>query len=160
MDEHKKLIDMIQDFDTAMLVTHHPQHGVDARPMAIAEVDSDGGLWFVSNRHSGKMADIAADSHAAVTLQSGSKFVSISGKLKPVDNRQKVRDLWQESWKVWFPKGVDDRSIILLNLIPDSGEYWDNSGFQGAKYLLKAGKAYLQGSTPDSSKDEHARVSM
>lgn len=132
MDEHKKLTDMIQDFDTAMLVTHHPQHGVDARPMAIADV----------------------------TLQGGNKFVSLSGKLQTTEDRAKVRELWQESWNVWFPKGVDDPSIVLLNLKPERGEYWDNSGFQGAKYLLKAGKAYLQGSTPNSTKDEHSRVSM
>ena len=160
MDEHKKLTDLIEDFNTAMLVTHHPQHGVDARPMAIAQVDHDGAMWFISDRHSGKMEDIAADSNAAVTLQGGNKFVSLSGKLRTIDDRAKVGELWQESWKVWFPEGVDDPAIILLKLTPERGEYWDNSGFQGAKYLLKAGKAYLQGSKPTTSKDEHARISM
>ena len=160
MDTREKLMDMMDNFDTAMLVTHHPTHGLDARPMAIAGLEEDGSLWFATKKHSGKMIDIKADSHAAVTLQGGQRFISMSGTIRVVEDRARIEELWQESWKVWFPGGKSDPSLTLLHLLPSHGEYWDNSGFQGVKYLVKAGKAYVQGDTPDTSRDEHARVSM
>ena len=39
MDTHKKLIDLLKDFDTAMLVTRGDDRSLDARPMAVAQVD-------------------------------------------------------------------------------------------------------------------------
>lgn len=160
MNEHKKLLDIVEDFDTAMMVTSHPNHGLDARPMAIAEMDEAGSLWFVSSKHSGKMIDIKEDAHSAITLQSSSKYVSISGVVRVVNDRAKVEQLWNEAWKVWFPEGKSDPSIVLLQFLPQHGEYWDNSGFKGVKYMVQAGKAYLQGDTPQPDKDQHARVSM
>lgn len=160
MDPRDKLLNMIDNFDTAMLVTHHPRHGLDARPMAIAQMEEDGSLWFATSKDSGKMIDIDADSHVAVTLQGGNQFISMSGSIRVSDDQAKINEIWQEAWKVWFPGGKTDPSITLLHLIPDRGEFWDNSGFQGVKYLMKAGKAYVQNSTPNVEQDEHARISM
>ncbi|WP_349676978.1 pyridoxamine 5'-phosphate oxidase family protein, partial [Rhodopirellula sp. UBA1907] len=69
MNTHEKLIDLIQDFDTAMLITKADDGGMDARPMAIAEATDDGQLWFVTNRNSGKIAELMLDRDVAVTMQ-------------------------------------------------------------------------------------------
>lgn len=39
-------------------------------------------------------------------------------------------------------------------------EHWDNSGFAGMKYILKAGIAYLQRQQPGSDAREHASVAL
>ncbi len=36
MDTHRKLMDLLHDFDSAMLVTRGDDGSLDARPMAIA----------------------------------------------------------------------------------------------------------------------------
>ena len=61
--------------------------------------------------------------------------------------------LWRETWKTWFPKGQDDPDLALLRVTGDQGEYWDNSGASGIKYLIEAGKAYLNGKRPDLADD-------
>jgi hypothetical protein len=45
---------------------------------------------------------------------------------------------------------------------PDAGEYWDNSGTSGVKYLIEAGKAYLSGEKPDVATDSkiHGKVKL
>lgn len=160
MSTHEKLIDLIQDFDTAMLVTKTDDAGLDARPMAIAEATEEGHLWFVTNRNSGKIAELMLDRDVAVTMQGSSKFVTLAGRCRVIDDRSKVEQLWKEAWKVWFPEGKNDPSITLLRVEPDRGEYWDNSGFTGIRYLLRAGKAYVQGEKAETDEKINATVSM
>ena len=160
MDTEAKFMDMLEHFDTAMLVTHNASGGLDGRPMAIAELDSDGGLWFVASNDSGKMVDIAKDSDVAVTLQASKKFLTLSGKAAIVNKRDKISELWKKEWQAWFPKGKDDPAIRLIHVVPSRGEYWDNSGFQGLKYRFEAGKAYLQGEKASTGEDIHADVSL
>lgn len=160
MDTHQKLIDLLHDFDTAMLVTRSDDGSLAARPMAIAQVEDDGHVWFVTDRNSGKIADLRLDSDVAVVMQSRNKFVSLSGIAHAVDNSVKLDELWNEAWKVWFPEGKDSNSLVLLRIEPGRGEYWDNAGLTGVKYLLKSGKAYLQGERPQTDPSTNASVSL
>ncbi|EMI44500.1 pyridoxamine 5'-phosphate oxidase family protein [Rhodopirellula sp. SWK7] len=160
MDTHKKLIELLNDFDNAMLVTRSSNGSLESRPMAIAEVEPDGDVWFVTNRNSGKVADLMLDNEVAVTMQSSRKFATISGKAHAVDDRAKLDELWSEAWKVWFPEGKSSDSIVLLKVEARHGEYWDNSGTDGLRYLIKAGKAYMQGERPQPDESINASVSM
>ena len=158
MDTHEKLIDLIQDFSTAMLVTCSDDGSLDARPMAVAQAEDDGQIWFVTDRNSGKVEDLLLDSEVAVTMQGSGKYVSLSGTAHPADVRAKLDELWSEAWKVWFPEGKASESIVLLRIEPTRGEFWDNSGLTGVKYLLKAGKAYLQSERPSTDSATNAAV--
>ncbi len=160
VNTQQKLIDLLKDFDTAMLVIRGSDGSLDARPMAVAQVEENGQIWFVTDRNSGKIAGLMLDSEVAVVMQSSNKFVSLSGNARVIDDRAKLNELWKESWKVWFPEGKSSESIVLLDIIPSRGEYWDNSGLQGAKYLLKAGMAYLQGERPETEAEVNASASF
>jgi general stress protein 26 len=130
--------------------------------MALAEVEPDGTLWFATGRHSGKVDELTGDSHVAVTMQSSTKFVSLSGTATEVDDRQRIARLWKVEWKVWFPGGKDDPELVLLRVNGTRGEYWDNSGTSGLKYLIEAGKALVTGTKPDVGDDPkvHAKVDL
>ncbi len=157
-----KLHDLLEDFDAAMLVTRTQDGQLRSRPMMLAEVDSEGGLWFVTGRDSAKMDELAQDHHVNVAMQSKRKFVSISGQVRTVDDRDKVAELWNEMWRVWFPGGKGDPNLLLLKVDGEMGEYWDNSGTSGVKYLIEAGKAYLRGTRPDVEGDTkiHGKVDL
>jgi len=160
MDTHAKLLEMLREFDTAMFVTHANDSQLAARPMAIARVEDSGAMWFISDRSSGKMDDLQSDHCVAITLQSSNQYVSLSGKVNISMDRSKVKELWREGWKVWFPDGPDDSSICLLHVVPVFAEYWDNKGNEGLKYILKAGTAYLKGERPKIEENMNATVSM
>jgi general stress protein 26 len=95
-------------------------------------------------------------------MQSKTKFVSLSGTAATVDDREKLSRLWKVEWKVWFPGGKDDPNLVLLRVDGSAGEYWDNSGTSGLKYLIEAGKALLTGTRPDVADDPkvHGKVSL
>lgn len=144
-----------------MLVTRSTAGELRARPMAVAQVEADNDLWFVTGTGSGKMDEIAADPHVCVTFQSSSQFLSLSGQATLVRDRQKIDQLWNEAWKVWFPEGKQDPSLALLRVEAHEGEYWDRSGVEGLKYLFQAGKAYLQGTRPETDQQQqHRKVDL
>jgi hypothetical protein len=84
------------------------------------------------------------------------------GKATPVDDRARIAKLWKVEYKVWFPGGQDDPEIVLLRVDGAIGEYWDNSGTSGLKYLVEAGKALLSGTRPDADNDPkiHGKVDL
>lgn len=155
-----KLNDLLNEFGVAMLVTRGLDGDLRGRPMALAEARPDGSLWFATDRHSAKVDELARDNHVVVTMQSKTKFVSLSGTATAVDDRETLARLWKVEWKVWFPGGKDDPNIVLLRVDGSAGEYWDNSGTSGLKYLIEAGKSLLTGSRPDFGDDPkiHGKV--
>lgn len=156
----EKYRELLEGFDMAMLVTRTDDGDLRGRPMAVADLDEDGSLWFLTQRDAPKIDEIAHDSHVGVVMQGDFKYISISGKAKTVEDRAKVAELWSEGWKTWFPGGKDDPKLQLLKVEPNAGEYWDNSWSSGIKYLFKAGKAFLTGTRPDVEGDPkiHGKV--
>lgn len=155
--QSKKLVDLIHQFDNAMLITHDGDR-LDARPMAIAKAEGDGGLWFVTDRQSSKVMEITASTNVGVTMQGHAEFVYLSADALVLDDRVMLEKLWQDAWRIWFSDGIDDPAIVLLHIVPRSGEYWDNSGLSGWKYQLKAGLAYFQGEAPVIDDEINSKV--
>ena len=155
----KHLHDVVNDFDVAMLVTY-ATNAMHARPMAIARQDDGVGAYLVTDINSLKVDEIAANSNALLTFQSARKFASVRGAVAVLRDRLLIEKLWKETWKVWFPSGKTDPNIAILKFTPHDGEYWDNAGMQGLKYIYKAAKAYVAGETPKADDEQHAKVSL
>jgi general stress protein 26 len=151
------LYDLLEDFDTAMLVTHPGSGYAHARPMAVAELEPDADAYFVTAIDSPKIAEIEANPKVTLTFQSASKFASVSGRVSVVRDRALIDRLWKEAWKVWFPDGKADPRITLLKFDGEQGEYWDNSGLQGLKYVFEAAKAYAKGEEPATDRKQNAK---
>jgi general stress protein 26 len=160
--QSQHFISLLKKFHTAMLVTHTGEYGFHARPMAIARVEDNGRLWFITNTDTAKVHEIEMDSHVHLVAQDGnSAFLSLSGRANLIGDREMIADLWQEPFRVWFPEGKDDPNIELIAVRPERGEFWDSTGANRCKYLWEAAKAYVTGSTPDADDgDLHGKVRL
>jgi general stress protein 26 len=161
-DQIEKVRQILEAMDSAMLITHAPEQPLHARPMAIAQVEPNCDLWFFTGRASAKVHEIQSDQHALVVCQDDRRsYLSLSGKAELVADREKIRQLWKESYKTWFPKGVDDPNLMLILVRAEHAEYWDNQGTSGIKYAFQAAKAYATGTKPEIIEGEqHARVAL
>jgi general stress protein 26 len=157
---HEQLYDLVKDFRTAMLVTKGTGGKLHARPMSVAELRPDADAYFATSIDSPKIAEIEADPDAMITFQDGSKFAFISGTARVVRDRALIDRLWSDVWRAWFPGGKDDPSLCLLKIEAREGEYWDNSGLKGVRYLFEGVKAILQGEKHDAHADQHAKVQL
>lgn len=152
------LKEVLKEFDTVMFVTRAADGAARARPMAIAELGADAHAYFVTSTDSAKSAEISAMPTVTLTCQSANQFVSLSGRAAVVHDPRLVQRLWKEAWKLWFPKGSGDPSVALIRFDAEEGEYWDNAGAQGLKYLFRAAKALAAGETPKTDEQQHAKV--
>lgn len=141
------LIEVLQSFDTAMLVTHRDNE-LRSRPMAIADHAVDGRIWFITSIDSGKIEEITESPNVNVAMQAASRFLSISGTTKVSRDRDRLASLWSLADNAWFPEGKDDPTAVVLEVVPTYAEYWDRSGLESARILFELGKSALSGEKP------------
>jgi general stress protein 26 len=82
----------------------------------------------------------------------------LTGKANVTSDPKMIDEVWNEAMRVWFPKGKDDPALCIVCVRPFEGEYWDNSGARGLKYLFDAAKAYVTGTTPEATPQQHGTV--
>jgi general stress protein 26 len=159
--ERQHLYALLKGFKVAILVTRTGTGGMHARPLAVAEVPEDGEILFATSTASAKVAEIAAAADVLVTFQGQSHCLCLSGRARVLHDRARMRRLWSEAWRIWYPGGSDDPSLCLIAVEPSEGEFWDSAGLKGLKYLFRGAKAYLSGErlkTDDAH--EHAKVDL
>lgn len=126
-EDLKHFTDILKTFDTAMLVTQRGR-GLRSRPMEIVDRTEDGRVWFITSIDSAKLEELTENPDVNVTMQDDPKFLSISGAVRATRDRDKVDEVWRESFDAWFPEGRDDPTVVLLEIVPTYAEYWDRSG--------------------------------
>jgi general stress protein 26 len=158
-DPRTHLLSLLKEFDTGILTSVAPDGSLHARPLRVASTEPEGTLWFPTTISSPKVDEIQADRTVSVTFQSRAIYLAFSGTASVVRDRAKIDEVWSEPMKVWFPEGKDDPELVLLRVALDTGEYWDQRGASGLKYMFKAAKAYMTGNRPEADgPDEHGVV--
>lgn len=160
MEDGEHLYELLQGFDTAMLVTRAQDGSLHARPMAVAELRADADAYFVTSSDSPKVAEINADADVLLTFQSSSQYAAIYGRVNVVRDRDLIERLWKEPWKVWFPRGKSDPTIVLLRFDAERGEFWNNAGLRGVQYAFEAAKAYVRGEPIRTDDGQHGRLRL
>jgi len=123
----QKLADLIGEASIAMLTTEEADGSLRSRPLATLQMDSAGKLWFFTAMSSGKVGEI--DQHRKVNLSYANldkqDYVSISGHARLFRDPEKMKELWTPWVEPWFPDGVNDPDLGLLEVTVDDAEYWD-----------------------------------
>jgi general stress protein 26 len=159
-DERRKLDEIIGHFSNAMLVTCGHDDVIRARPMRIVDRADDFELWFLSSRSSGKVDELQGDLRAAVLVQGNDEYACLSGMASLVDDRETLRRLWSPLMKPWFPNGPDTPDLVAIRFVAAEGAYWDASGIEGVKYLLRAVKAVVKGERLADPSERHGSVDV
>lgn len=155
----RSLYDLLKNFEVAMLVTHHAQ-AMHGRPMVIARLDAGMETYLLTDSDSVKVHEIEKNPDALLTFQSTRQFASVKGEVAIAQDKALLDTLWKETWKVWFPGGKADPNIAILKFTPHVGEFWDNAGMQGLKFVYSAAKAYMTGERPHPDSSQHDTVKL
>lgn len=125
---NEKLWSLIRQIRVAMLTTETDDGSLRSRPMMTLQADG-ASLWFYTSRSAPKGEEI--EDHHAVNLSfadpQSQLYVSVSGRARLVDDRTKIRALWNDYAKLFFPQGADDPDLTLLEVMVEGAEYWDSS---------------------------------
>ena len=155
----KKLGEMIKDIRIAMFTTTHDDGTLHSRPMATQDVEFDGDLWFLTRLDSSKVHDVKQYDHVNLSYASsnGSRYVSVIGSAKVLNDRAKIKELWSPAYKVWFPEGLEDPQLRLIKVDVAEAEYWDTPGGLVA-VAIGFVKAVVTGKTPEIGDNETVKL--
>ena len=139
----KKIAELIKDIRIAMMTTAAPDGSFDTRPMATQKTEFVGTVYFFTRQESGKVHELADDSHVALIYADpgNAKYVSAKGHASVYRDDAKIHELWNPMYKAWFPQGENDPAIGILRVVISEAQYWEassNSLVRGVKYLAAA----------------------
>lgn len=160
-DEIKKVAELIKDVKIAMLTTVDQDGSLHSRPMATQQAPFDGDLWFFTDGRSAKIDEVQNEQRVNVSYANpdDSRYVSVSGRAVLIRDQKKARELWNPIYKAWFPEGLDDPNLALLNVSVEKAEYWD---IPSGKMVQALGfvKALATGKRYEASPGEHSKVEL
>lgn len=118
-----ELYDLIEDIEVAMLATRRRDGSLISRPMATQRRMDGAHFWFVTAEGHPKLAEISFDPNVNLSYYKDQtrQWVSVAGLARVIRDRAKVGELYEPSWKVWFPDageprngGPDDPRMVLI----------------------------------------------
>jgi general stress protein 26 len=130
-----------------MMTTIDEDGGIYGCPMTLQQAD-DGEMWFFTSTTTPTAQAIERDPRVGVALMDDDGFyASVYGTASLVNDRARMRELWNTMVKAWFPQGVEDPHLVLVRLDIVRGEYWDSDQNSLLK-MFEVGKAIAAGTRP------------
>ncbi len=154
----EKLKELIEDIDFAMLTTINGGQ-LRSRPMSTQKFELDGDIWFFTSDQTHKVDEIEKDNRVNVAYSEpkDNVYISVSGRARLVKDKEKIEELWNPILKAWFPKGLDDPTLALLQISVEEAEYWDSPNSKIVQ-LVGFVKALITGTPADGG--EHGKVHL
>jgi len=158
----RRVVEIAQDARFCMITSAADDGALHARPMTPQQVNDDLEAWFFISRSSDQAGDLAARPDVNLSFDGSSDWLSVAGRATLVDDRSKVREMWNPVVGAWFPDGPDDPDVLLLRVDAESAEYWKAPGGRLAS-LLSFVKAKTTGESLDGDRgtvelDSRSRV--
>ena len=153
-----KLRQLVEEIDIAMITTVTHDGALHSRPMVTRELSDDGHLWFFTADNSGKAHDLAEEQSVNVSYADSSvqRYVSITGNATIVHDAVRARELWEPHLNRYFPRGLDDPHLALIDVRVETAEYWDFSPEQSGS--IKEHPANQE--NRDGGRGDHTRVDI
>ena len=145
-----KLKELAEDIKFCMFATNDVEHNLYGRPMTTIQVDEDGTIWFFTSDNTKVSAEAAGDekvclNYANPTTQS---YLTVQGTASTVKDKSKMKELWNDFLKAYFPDGLDQPDLVLLKVTPQQAHYWDGDASRVVQ-LFSYLKSKVTGKTAD-----------
>jgi general stress protein 26 len=153
----EEYLQLLDEHETVILVTHGDDGELHCRPMAMQGHRGGEEIWLATYADSDKCRHVAQDDRVALSFHAGeheASWLSVSGRCEIVHDRAKIRELWDASWKPWFPDGPEQADLVLLRIVPEHAEWVKPEGGK-LKVLYTMAKRAATGSR-DEPGEKHA----
>jgi general stress protein 26 len=152
--------DIIEKVGVCMLTTQFAG-GLRARPVE-ARPDRDAGLiFFVTDIHSAKEAEIEAKPDVGLTFidVTDKAYLSITGRARVLRDADRIKAAWRKTDEVWWPGGPTDPDVCVLRIEPLTAELWDGPS-STIVTAFEFAKARLTGEEPNLGENRKVTVKM
>ena len=149
--DQETLWGLIKDVKFAMLTHRHRDGSLQGHPLTTQNKSIDEGsvLYFFISEKSGLASRLREDSNVNVSYADpgADTYVSIAGTASFSSSMATKERLFSPMAKAWFPGGVNDPDLALLEVKITHAEFWDVKDSKVTQ-LFKMAKAAVTGETP------------
>jgi general stress protein 26 len=155
--ELKKLYDLIENIEIAMMTTRRADGHLESRAMANQRRADGADLWFVTLDDTAKVRDLGFDAHVNLAYYKDRtrEWISVSGTAVLSRDRAKIRELYAPDWKMWFPEGddprhgtADDPRMVLIGVTVHAAVFLEVNK-PAPVVLFEMAKGWVTGQQPD-----------
>jgi general stress protein 26 len=156
-DELKKFYEMVEAMEITMMTTRRRDGHLESRAMATQKWVPGADLWFVTTENTSKLRDIEHDPHVnlAYYKDRSREWISVSGLAGISRDRETIRQLYAEDWRIWFPDEgdprhgtPDDPRMVLIGVDVHAAMFLEVDKPQPL-VLYEMVKGWVTGSDPD-----------
>lgn len=151
-DAIAKLKELSEKARTCMFITKLTDSSpVNSRPMGLQECDTEGNLWFISSKESGKNIQIQHDNRVQLYFMNNSdhEYLSILGDAFIYTDKATIEEKWSAVANAWFD-GKDDPDVSIIRVTPAEVYYWDTK-FGKFVSMVNFVSAIIAGKNTDNS---------
>jgi len=141
----KKFASLLSDIKVAMLSTVNEDGSIYCRPMVTLKIDEnnfDGKIYFFTRKDSLKVQSLQKDAHMNLAYSDPKKqtYISICATGNVTYDKAKMKELYTPLLKAWFPEGLEDPQIALIEVNIINAEIWETPSSKMVQLagLLKA----------------------
>lgn len=149
--DHETLWDLIKDIKFGMLTHRHADGSLQGHPLTTQNksIDESSTLYFFISKKSEMASRLGQDNNVNVAYADtgADNYVSIAGTATLSDDQATKERLFNAFAKAWFPGGVNDPDLQLLEVKITHAEYW-NAKDSKLTQLFKMAKAAVTGEPP------------
>ena len=144
----KKFKKLINEINVCMFITNN-QENDHTRPMYTVDVDENGDLWFFTDMRSIKVEEVSQKHtvHLVYAHPGKESYLDIWGGASVQTDSAIIKKKWTPVIKAWFPNGVEDPNLALLQVQPGKIHYWDAETGKMIAFL-KTAVSMLKGKRP------------
>lgn len=160
--DHETLWDLIKDIKFGMLIHRHRDGTLQGHPLTTQNKSIDEGsvLYFFISQKSDMAGRLREDGNVNVSYADtgADNYVSIAGTASFSNDSAKKEELFTVMAKAWFPGGVTDPDLALLEVRISHAEYW-NAKDSKLTQLFKMAKSAITGERPQNM-SEHKELNV
>jgi general stress protein 26 len=151
-DPQKRLWEIIKHIRFGMLTHRHADGALHSHPLTTQNksLEQDMMLYFFVSRKTELGQRLQADGNVNVAYADTAKdtYVSITGQATVSEDMRLKEKLFNAMVKAWFPGGVTDPDLELVQVRIQHAEYWDVKESKTTQ-LFKMATAAVTGNPPD-----------
>jgi general stress protein 26 len=116
---------IVDSVEFPLLITTGLDGFPQVRPMTLLLRDG-ATAWFATSRRSAKVAQVTRDARVTVLFASTERFnyATLFGRAEIVDDAERRRTFWRETWRDDWPAGPQDEDYVLLKVVGERGAYY------------------------------------
>jgi len=149
----KTLVQLIREIEIGMLTTLDSERRFHTRPVQTLRCDDDGALWFFTDLTSAKADELRSDARVSIGYAHMAKglYAAVEGCARVGRDPRKAAELWSPLQRAWYPEGLEDSRLGVLEVRIERAEYWTTPG--RASYAIAAARATLTGAPATVGED-------